>query len=424
MSSFRSSCRNIGLPFFKRRCAISHRRTLIAAFALACLCLGVYAICLVRPALAAQALQTSVPHVILIDADTGSMLFEKGADDLVSPASTSKIMTAELVFEALAAGKIKLTDEFKVSETAWRNGGAPSHGSTMFAALNSRVSVEDLIRGLAIVSANDAAIVFAENLAGSEGAFATKMTERARQLGFTHLTFTDSWGKGDPDQKVTAREMALLAAHLIKTYPQYYHYFSEKDLTWNRIKQPNRNPLLAMDIGADGLKTGEIDAKSGYDIVASAVQNGERLILALYGARTAKERSEEAARILQWGFRSFEPKMIFAAGEVVGSAEVYGGNAGSVPLVTLTAVKVLVPRDLSEKLSGRIVYTGPLMAPVETGKEVARLQISRGGNQILDVPLKTAADVGPGTLQSRAMDAALQYAEGLFRTYILKAVAH
>jgi D-alanyl-D-alanine carboxypeptidase (penicillin-binding protein 5/6) len=360
----------------------------------------------------------------LIDADTQSVLFEKNADDPVSPASTSKIMTAELVFEALAAGRIKLTDELKVSETAWRNGGAPSHGSTMFAALNSRVSVEDLIRGLVIVSANDAAIVFAEALAGSEGAFATKMTDRARQLGFTHLTFTDSWGKGDPDQKVTAREMALLAAHLIKTYPQYYHYFSEKDFTWNRIKQPNRNPLLAMDIGADGLKTGEIDAKSGYDIVASAVQNGQRLILALYGARTAKERSAEAARILQWGFRSFEPKEIFAAGEVVGSVGVYGGTVGEVPLVTSSVVKVLVPRDLSEKLSGRIVYTGPLMAPIEAGREVARLQIFRGGKQVLEVPLKTAANVGTGTLQSRAMDAALEYAGGLFRKYVLKAVAH
>ncbi len=175
----------------------------------------------------------------------------------------------------------------------------------MFAALNSNIRVEDLIRGLVIVSGNDAAIVLAEGLAGSEGAFATHMTARARELGLTHLTFTNPWGEDDPDQRVTARDMADLAAYVIKTYPQYYHYFGEKDFTWNKIKQPNRNPLLTMDIGADGLKTGNIDT-SGYGIVASAVQNGQRLILAIYGAKNAKERETEAMRLFQWGFRFFE----------------------------------------------------------------------------------------------------------------------
>lgn len=374
--------------------------------------------------LAAQPLlQTSVPHAILIDADTLSVLFEKNADDLVVPASTAKIMTAELVFEAITAAKLKLTDELKVSETAWRNGGAPAHGSTMFAALGSHIKVEDLIRGLVVVSGNDAAIVFAEALAGSEGAFATQMTERARELGLNHLTFTNSWGRGDPDQTVTAREMALLAAHLINTYPTLYRYFGEKDFTWNRIKQPNRDSLLTMDIGADGLKTGYIEG-SGYSIVASAVQNGERLILALYGAKTAKERADEAARILQWGFRSFAPKTVFAAGEVVGAARVYGGSKGEVPLVAPNPVKVLVPRDIDEKLTGRIVYNGPLVAPVEAGKEVARLQLFRGGNQVLEVPLRTGTNVGQGSLSSRAMDASLEYVSVLFRKYVLKAVIH
>lgn len=381
-------------------------------------------VCLPSGRLAAQPLQTSVPSAILIDADTLSVLFQKNADDPVKPASTAKIMTAELVFEALGEGKLKLTDELKVSETAWRNGGALARGSTMFAAVNSHIKVEDLIRGLAIVSGNDAAIVFAEALAGSEGAFATRMTERARQLGLPHLIFTNSWGRGDPDQKVTAREMALLAAHLIKTYPQYYHYFSEKDFTWNKIKQPNRNPLLTMDIGADGLKTGYIDKGSGYGIVASAVQNGERLILALYGAKTAKERADEAARILQWGFRSFQPKTLFGKDDVVGTAQVYGGDKGAVPLVTVNPVKVLVPRDLNEKLTGRIVYNGPLIAPVVAGNEVARLQLFRGTNQVLDVPLRTGADIGKGSLLSRALDACVAYIGDLFRTYVLKAMIH
>ncbi len=373
--------------------------------------------------LSAQPLQTSVPQAILIDADTLSVLFEKNADDLAVPASTAKIMTAELVFEAVAAGRLKLTDELKVSETAWRSGGAPAHGSTMFAAVGSYIKVEDLIRGLAVVSGNDAAIVFAEALAGSEGAFATRMTERAHELGLNHLTFTNSWGRGDPDQKVTAREMALLAAHLIKTYPDLYRYFGEKDFTWNRIKQPNRNPLLSMDLGADGLKTGYIEG-SGYSIVASAVQNGERLVLALYGAKTAKERADEAARILQWGFRSFAPKIVFASGEVVGAARVYGGSEGEVPLVAPSQVKVLVPRDLNEKLTGRIVYDGPLVAPVTAGEDVARLQLFRGGNQVLEVPLRTGADVGRGSLPRRAMDASLEYVGDLFRKYVLKAVIH
>ncbi len=371
------------------------------------------------PALADQPFQTSVPSAILIDADSQTVLFEKNADAPETPASTAKIMTAELTFQALAQGHLKLTDTFPVSENAWRTGGAMARGSTMFAALNSTISVENLIRGLVIVSGNDAAIVLAEGLAGSEGAFATKMTDRARELGLTHTTFTNPWGQDDPDQKVTARDMANLAAHIIKTYPQYYRYFSEKDFTWDKIKQPNRNPLLTMDIGADGLKTGNIDS-SGYGIVASAVQNGQRLILAIYGAKSAKERETEAVRILQWGFRSFESRLLFKAGEVVGYADVYGGNSGSEPLVSDTPVKVLIPRESDDKLRGQIVYTGPLIAPVSAGHQVAQLRIFRGPNEILDVPLRTSSNIGVGSLSRRALDAGLEYTEEMFRKYVLK----
>lgn len=370
-------------------------------------------------AAAEQPFQTSVPQAILIDADTQTVLFEKNADQPATPASTTKIMTAELVFQAIHEGRLKLDDTLPVSENAWRNGGALAHGSTMFAALNSRIRVEDLIRGLVIVSGNDAAIALAEGVAGSEGAFATRMNDRARELGLTNLTFTNSWGNADPDQRVTARDMALLAAHVIHTYPDLYHYFGEKDFTWDRIQQPNRNPLLTMDVGADGLKTGNIDA-NGYGIVASAVENGQRLILALYGAKSAKEREEEAVRILQWGFRSFEPKTLFSGGEVVGSARIYGGSQGSVPLVSPQPVKLLVPREATERLSGQIVYTGPLMAPVTAGKDVARLKLFRGTNEVLEVPLQTAANVATGSLSRRAMDAGLEYVEEVFRKYVLK----
>lgn len=367
----------------------------------------------------AQTFQTSAPHAILIDSASSSVLFEKDADTLVVPASTAKIMTAEIVFHEIALGHLKLDDQFVVSETAWRYGGAPSRGSSMFAAPNSQVRIEDLIRGLVIDSGNDAAIALAEGIAGSEGAFATLMTKRARELGLEHSTFTNAWGRGDPEQKVSPREMVALANHLILTYPDLYKYFGEKDFTWNKIKQANRNPLLTMDIGADGLKTGNID-ESGYGLVGSAVQNGQRLILALYGASTAKERVEEARKIFLWGFRSFDSKTIFQAGETIGDAKVYGGSASEVPLVADKEVTILVPRTATGKFTGRIVYTGPLIAPIEAGQEVARLKIFRGTELILDLPLKTAVAVEQGALPRRAMDAGLEYATGLFRKFGVK----
>jgi D-alanyl-D-alanine carboxypeptidase (penicillin-binding protein 5/6) len=367
----------------------------------------------------AETLQTSVPSAILIDAETKTVLFEKNADEPETPASTAKVMTAEIVFRGIKEGRLKLTDEFPISENAWRTGGAPSHGSSMFAALNSQVSVENLIRGLVIDSGNDAAIALAEGIAGSEGAFATLMTRRAQELGLSHLIFTNAWGRGDPDQKVTAREMALLADHVIETYPDLYKYFGEHEFLWNKIKQPNRNPLLTMNIGADGLKTGNIDA-SGFGLVGSALQNGQRLTLALYGAKNGKERSDEARKILLWGFRSFEPKTIFAKGETVGTARVFGGTAEEVPLVSDTDVRVLLPRESAERLSAKILYQGPLIAPVEAGKEVAHLRISRGTSVVLDLPLKTAETIEKGSLPHRAMDAGWEYATILFRHYVEK----
>jgi D-alanyl-D-alanine carboxypeptidase (penicillin-binding protein 5/6) len=372
-------------------------------------------------ALAQQgAFQTTAPYVALMDADTQSILLEKGADTAVTPASTSKIMTAELVFREIAEGRLKLDDQFPVSEYAWRTGGAPSRGSSMFAALNSRIRVEDLIRGLVIDSGNDAAIILAEGIAGSEGAFAQRMTRRAAELGLPHLSFVNAWGKDHPAEKVTSREMAMLADHVIRTYPDLYRYFGEREFTWSKIKQQNRNPLLAMNLGVDGLKTGNIDAASGYGIVASAIQNGQRLILAMYGMRTARDRAEEASKILQWGFRSFESRSIFSAGETVGDARLYGGATMDAPLVTRRDVRILVPRGASEKLSARIVYDGPIPAPVEAGKELARLKIYRGTTLAVDLPLVAGESVGTGSLPRRALDATLELGQNLFRTYVLK----
>jgi len=364
----------------------------------------------------AQAIQTSVPHAILIDSETRNVLFEKDADARVIPASTVKIMTAEVVFHELALGHAKLDDLFPVSETAWRFGGAPSRGSSMFVAVNSQVRVEDLLRGLVIVSGNDAAIALAEGISGSEGAFATTMTKRAHELGMNSSTFTNSWGRGDPEQTVTPRDMVILADHVIRTYPELYKYFAEKEFTWNKIKQANRNPLLSMGIGADGLKTGNIDA-SGYGLVGSAMENGQRLILALYGAQSAKERATEALKLFLWGFRSFETRIVFKAGEAIGKAKVYGGNISDVPLVAASEVRILVPRTATERLSGRVIYVGPLVAPVEEGRKVGRLEVSRGSTVIVDVPLMTAGSAEIGALPQRAMDAGFAYAGNLLRKY-------
>ena len=329
-------------------------------------------------------------------------------------------MTAELVFRELKEGRLTLDQEFTVSENAWRTGGAPSRGSSMFAALNSRVRIEDLIRGLVIDSGNDAAIVLAEGLGGSEAAFADKMNKRAIELGLPHLTFRNPWGKDDPGQKVTAREMALLANHLIKTYPEYYRYFGEREFTWSKIRQQNRNPLLTMDLGADGLKTGNIDEASGFGLVGSAVQNGQRLILVIYGAHSAKDRGEEARKILQWGFRSFETRAVLNAGDLVGTARLYGGEQMDVPLVSPQNVRILVPRGMTERLSARIVYMGPIPAPVQDGSELARLKIYRGTVLALDTPLVAGASVGQGSLSRRALDAGLELGQSLFRKYVLK----
>ncbi len=384
------------------------------------LLMGLFGPVLGAPVRAQAPFQTTAPHAFLIDAESGSVLFEKGADTPATPASTAKIMTAELVFRELKEGRLKLDDEFTVSENAWRTGGAMARGSSMFAALNSRVRIEDLIRGLVIVSGNDAAIVLAEGIAGTEQAFAERMTKRAAELGLPHLTFRNAWGKDDPGQKVTAREMTLLAAHIIKTYPEYYRYFGEREFVWSKIKQQNRNPLLGMDLGADGLKTGNIDEASGYGLVGSAVQNDQRLILAIYGLRNSKDRSEEARKILQWGFRSFETRTVLAAGDSVGSARLYGGEQMSVSLVTPTPVRVLVPRGATERLTAKIVYQGPIMAPVKDGAELAHLMIYRGSTLALDAPLVAGEAVPLGPLHRRAFDAGLELGQSLFRTYVLK----
>lgn len=251
----------------------------------------------------AAAFQTKAPYALLIDDSTGAVLFAKNADRPVAPESTTKILTAEIIFRELAEGRLRLSDRMAISPKAAVEGDAESGGSSMFAQANTQVSVDDLLRGLLITSGNDAAIALAEGVAGSESAFAARMNREARALGMSHSRFANAWGNGSGGQKVTARDMERLAAYVIHTYPQFYHYFGEREFTWNGIRQENRNPLLSMNLGADGLKTGHL-AASGFGLVGSAVENGHRLILVLYGARTEAQRASEARELIESGFRA------------------------------------------------------------------------------------------------------------------------
>jgi D-alanyl-D-alanine carboxypeptidase (penicillin-binding protein 5/6) len=356
--------------------------------------------------------QTSAPHAILIEADSGSILFERNADDLIFPASLAKLMTAEVVFNEIRQGNIKLDDEFRVSENAWKRGGAPSHTSSMFAAINSRVKVEDLLHGAIIQSGNDACIALAEGVAGSENAFAAMMTKRAREIGLTKSTFSNSTGLPSPDLKVTTRELAKLARHIIRTYPEFYPIYGETEFTWNKIRQFNRNPLLTT--GADGLKTG-YTKDAGYGLVGSAVQNGLRLIVVLNGMKSEKERADEGRKLIEWGFRSFESRLLFAEGQTVGEAKIFGGERGYVPLVGPGTIRLMVPRGVNEKILARVVYTGPVPAPVEKGHPIGVLKVWRGDNVSLEVPLSAAEPVGKGNLPQRAFDAVTELLIGLFR---------
>jgi D-alanyl-D-alanine carboxypeptidase (penicillin-binding protein 5/6) len=352
---------------------------------------------------------TAAEFALIEDYESGAVLYEKNADEPMLPASTAKLLTAEIVFREIKEGRLHLDDIFDVSEKAWREGGAHSHGAAMFLALNSHVRIEDLLRGLLIQSGNDAAITLAEGLAGSEDNFAETMNKRAAELGMTHSHFANARGKADPSQHVNARDMALLAAHVIRDYPEHYHYFGEKEFTWNKIRQLNRNPLLTMDIGADGLKGGDV-ADGGFAIVGSAVQDNQRLIIVMNGFKSATERSEEARKVFNYGFHSFDRRTLFAAGSRVGAASVYGGETDEVPLVAEHAIALFVPRGESDRLVAKIVYTGPLAAPVEPGLDAGRLKIWRGDMLVVDAPLKTGAAVPLGGLTRRAFDAGVELA--------------
>ncbi|WP_407174377.1 D-alanyl-D-alanine carboxypeptidase family protein [Bradyrhizobium sp. STM 3562] len=360
------------------------------------------------------------PTAILIEATTGSVLFEKNADELRAPSSMMKLMTAEVVFHAIQEGKVKLTDEYPISEYAWRHGGAPSGTSTMFAAIHSKVSVDDLLHGAVIQSGNDACIALAEGMAGNERTFASDfMTKRARELGLTKSTFANANGLPDPGNKMTVRELAMLARHIILTYPEFYKLFGEKEFTWNKIRQQNRNPLLNSLEGADGLKTG-YTKEGGYGIVGSAVQNGVRLIVVVNGLEDSEDRANEAKKMLEWGFRNFEWRNLFAAQQPLGYARVFGGDSRSVPLTSPEPIKVMVQKNSNEKLIARLVYKGPVHAPIQAGQPVGLIKVWRGPNIAVEQPVYAAESVAIGSTMRRAIDGASELVIGMFRAGVEK----
>jgi D-alanyl-D-alanine carboxypeptidase (penicillin-binding protein 5/6) len=342
---------------------------------------------------ATSAASAAVPHrttareAILVDMTTDTVLLDKNADQRMAPASMTKMMTAYLVFEALDDGRLSLDERLPVSERAWRMGG-----SKMFVEVGNRIRVEDLLRGLIVQSGNDAAVVLAEGLGGSEAAFAQAMTQRARQLGMKNTHFVNASGWPAPDHYSTASDMATLAEHLITDYPKYYRYFAERDFTYHGIHQGNRNPLLYRKMGVDGLKTGHSES-SGYGLAASAERDGRRLVLVVNGLPSMQARADQSARLLEWGFRTFKDYKLFEAGEMVEAAPVWMGEADTVPLVLAEDLAVTLTSAQRHELEVSVVMDQPVPAPIDAGTTLGTLVVKAPDLETREVPLEAGTDV-------------------------------
>lgn len=358
-------------------------------------------------ATAADSIEIAAREYILTDYQTGAVLDAVKPDERMPPSSMSKLMTAYMAFEALKQGRVSLDDEMTVSENAWKIGGAASGGSTMFLSPNEKVKIEDLLRGMIIQSGNDACIVLAENLAGSEAAFAEQMNAKAKELGLTGSNFVNSTGLPDPNHYVTPRDMVTLAKRIINDFPEYYSLYSETNFTYNGITQGNRNPLLyKVGSGADGLKTGHTEI-AGYGLTASAIRNGRRLVMVANGMASTKARDEESAKLMDWGFREFTNRNLFAAGDKVTDAEIWLGDKATIPLIIAKELVVTLPRATAQSVNVKVVYDGPLPAPIAKGTEVGKLVVEAKGMDTLQVPLIAGEDAGRlnffGRLKAAAM---------------------
>ncbi|MBB5696085.1 D-alanyl-D-alanine carboxypeptidase family protein [Muricoccus pecuniae] len=330
---------------------------------------------------------TIARQALIIDADTGAVLLEKNADERMPPSSMSKLMTMYVVFDLLKQGRLRLDQELPVTERAWRMGG-----SKMFVQIGNQVKVEDLIRGVIIQSGNDACIVLAEGISGSETQFAETLNEYGKRLGLNASNFRNATGWPDPEHRMTCRDLATLARHIINDFPEYYRIYSERSFRWNDINQENRNPLLGRVAGADGLKTGHTE-DAGYGLTGSAKRGDRRLILVVNGLPSMAARREETERLMEWGFREFENVALFRASDTIEEAPVYLGEQLKVPLVGGRDVVLTLPRQWRRSLQVKLRYDTPIPAPVAKGQELGRLEVSGAGVPPMTVPLLAGADV-------------------------------
>ncbi len=353
--------------------------------------LWVVAVCLMavtaQPAQAQSQLETKARQAIIVDVNTGVILYEKDAHTRMPTSSMSKVMTTYMLFEELKKGAIKLDDTILVSEKAWNMGG-----SKMFIGVGDRVKVEDLIRGIVIQSGNDATVAVAEGLAGTEEAFAEAMTVRAKEIGMKESNFKNASGWPDPDHYSTAHDLAILAYRTIQDFPEYYHYFAEREFTYNKIRQLNRDPLLGAVAGADGLKTGHTEA-AGYGLMGSAIRDGHRVVMVINGLESMAERKEEGVRLLEWGFRNFERKKLVKQGEVVDRASVWLGKVPDVELVAAKDLDIVMPRTRRNDVHMTVSYEGPLAAPVKKGAVVGKLKVQIPDQSPMEIDLMAANDV-------------------------------
>ena len=359
----------------------------------------------------AQEFDTKAPFAVLMDYESGTVLFNKNADERLEPASMAKLMTLAVVFDQMQQKKLQPNDEFFISEHAWRDGGAASGGSTMFAELNSRIPVMDLVRSVIIQSGNDAAIALAEGIAGTEVSFAQMMNRLGQEIGLTSSYFVNATGLPDPDQYSTARDLATIARFIIAQFPEYYPIFAEKEFTWNKIRQLNRNSLLEIGIGVDGLKTGHTEA-AGYGEVISTATTGRRLIGVLHGLKSMNERTEEARKLITWGTRGFELVPVYPEGKTVANASVYGGASETVPLVGKGSIDLFLPKGAQNCPQAVVTYNAPILPPVRKGDPLGQLQVSCNGLVVQVTPLYAGEDVAEGDIVRKATDALKELALG------------
>jgi D-alanyl-D-alanine carboxypeptidase (penicillin-binding protein 5/6) len=335
----------------------------------------------------AAPIETEAHNAFIIDMKTGTVLLDKGADERIAPASMSKMMFYYTVFGYLKEGKAKLDDMLPVSEKAWRTGG-----SKMFVPLGGSVKIDDLLQGVIVQSGNDACIVLAEGLAGSEQAFVDQMNKKAEEIGLTGSHFANVTGLPDPEHYMTPRDLATLARHIIEDYPEFYKFESEKDFTYNGIKQGNRNPLLYKDLGADGLKTGHTE-EAGYCLTASAVRDNHRIIMVLSGMPSMKSRITESERLLDWAFREFGGYTLFKSGEMVDEAEVWLGAQPKVQMTVTSDAVATLPRRVRKDMKVTVTYDKPIKAPIAKGQTIGKLVVTAPGVSPIEFPLVAANDV-------------------------------